>query len=56
MHWIDLAQDRAFVRAVMNLRVHKIREISWLAGDLLAAHERLFSMGLVSYLVLGLLE
>ena len=33
--------------------VHKIREISWLAGDLIAAHDGLFSMGLVSSWIVG---
>jgi len=36
MDWIDLAQDRdmlrALVDAAMNLRVHKLRGISSLAG------------------------
>jgi hypothetical protein len=41
MDWIDMAQDRdrwrAVVSAVMNLGFHKMREIPWLAEDLLFA-------------------
>ena len=41
--WIDLAQDRDGWRAVVNaavkVRVDKIREISWLAEDLLPSRK-----------------
>jgi hypothetical protein len=50
--WIDMAQDRnrwrTLVNAVMNLRVHKMRGIFRIAEDLLASHEGLCSMELVS--------
>jgi len=53
MGWIDMAQDRgrwrALVNAVMNLGVH-MRGIFRIAEDLLASHEGLCSMELVSYL------
>ena len=52
MDWIDLAQVRdrwgALLNEVMEFRVHKKREISRLAEDLIAAHEELFFLGLVS--------
>ena len=48
MDWINLAQDmdrwRALVKAVMNLRVHKMRGISWLAEIRLASQEGLYYM------------
>ena len=51
LDWIDLDEDRdrwwALVNAVMNLQVPYLREISWLAADLLASEEGLCSVGLV---------
>ena len=51
--WIVLAQDRArwrvLLKAAMN---HKMREIPWLAEDLLDSHDKLYSTELVSYLVI----
>jgi hypothetical protein len=48
MDWIDLAQEsdrwRALLNAVMNLRVDKMRDISWLAENRLASQEGLCSM------------
>ena len=48
MGWIHLAQDRdrwwALVNVVMNLRFHKIWEISSLVEDMLASQEGLYSM------------
>jgi hypothetical protein len=51
MDWIDLAyngdQCRACVNTVMNLNVHKMLEISWVAAQLAAPREWLISMELV---------
>ena len=48
MDWIEPAQDRdrwwALVNAVMNLGVHKMRGIFWLAANWLASQEGLCSM------------
>ena len=48
MDWIDPAQVRdrwrALVNAVMNLRVHKMRGISGLAGNRLTSEEGLCCM------------
>ena len=54
--WTGLSWSRtdtwqALVNTVMNLRFHKMREISWLAEDLLASQEGLCSLKLVSKLV-----
>ena len=50
--WIDLAEDRyscgAFVNAMVNLCVHKMWGISWLAEDRLNSEERFCSMELAS--------
>jgi hypothetical protein len=50
MDWIDLAHDRdrwrAVVNVVMNLGVHKMRGVSWLAEDLLASEQGLCSLEL----------
>jgi len=49
--WIDLAEGRdkwrAVVNTVMNIWVHKIWEISWIAEELLAAQEGPYTMVLV---------
>ena len=51
MGWIDMAQDmdrwRALVNAVMILGIH-MRGIFRIAEDLLASHEGLCSMDIVS--------
>jgi hypothetical protein len=45
MDWIDLAQDRGrrrtLVNKVMKFGFHKMRGISWVAGNRLASQERL---------------
>jgi len=38
------------VNVVTNLGFHKIREISWVAEELLASLEEIFSMELVGFL------
>jgi hypothetical protein len=52
--WIDMAQDRDrwrdLLNAAMNFGVHKMRGIFRIVEDLLASHEGLCSMELVSYL------
>jgi hypothetical protein len=48
MDWIELAEDSDRVLVVANGKwtclLHKMLEMSWLAGDLLAPQERLCSM------------
>jgi hypothetical protein len=49
MDWFDLAQDRkAFVNAVMNLRIPYSEEISWLVVGLLDSQEGRCFIKLVS--------
>jgi hypothetical protein len=48
MDWTDLIQDRdqcrALVNMVMNLRIHKMLESSWVAAQLADSEEGLSSM------------
>jgi len=49
MNGIDLAQDRDRFQAFLNVITfgpHKTQEISWIADDLLASQEGLYSMEL----------
>jgi hypothetical protein len=50
LDWIKLAQDRAqrraFMSAIMKLRFHKMREISWPAEQLSVTQEERCSMKL----------
>jgi hypothetical protein len=51
MDWVHLAQDRdkwqAVVNTVMNLWIHKMWGISWLAWELIASEEGPSSVELI---------